>query len=325
MSLYQVWKMSKISLEDFFKSSIKPEISFENDIYFDPKYAKLYGEIFDFRFQKGAFKFKTIGIKSKIPNSKLYDLQSPYGYSGFFCNTDNQTFIKEALESLKEKALKEKIIAFFIRFHPFNDCDFSPYLHFYAKERKIVLVHTQESIEKIREKYSPRIKSYIKKARKELQIDFCDKSEALNFKSFYEATMKRNKAEQFYFFDERYFQELFKFKESVVLKASLNGEILAFAWFFLCKDFSYYHLSANALKSNANAALLDFFYEYAYKKGSKFCILGGGVRDNDTLFSFKQKFSLLSTDFSIGGMVFDEKSFAKLCQNHQNTKFLKYR
>ncbi|MCX2752015.1 class I SAM-dependent methyltransferase [Campylobacter sp. MIT 21-1682] len=325
ISRYEAWKMSKISLETFFQTHNKPQMSFENDIYFKPEYAKLYGEVFDFNFQKDDLKLKTIGIKSPIPNSQVYDLQSPYGYSGFFCNTNNQAFLKEALQALKEKALKERIIAFFIRFHPFNECDFSQYLHFYAKERKIVLVPTQDSIEKIREKYSPRIKSYVKKARKELQIEFCKNNEALNFKSLYYATMQRNKADTFYFFDEEYFQKLFKFKESVVLKASLNGETLAFASFFLCKDFSYYHLSGNTLKSNANSALLDFFYEYAHKNGSKFCILGGGLRDNDTLFDFKQKFSVLSTNFSIGGMVYDETEFARLCQNHTNNRFLKYR
>ncbi|MBK1994290.1 hypothetical protein FSE90_08530, partial [Campylobacter novaezeelandiae] len=149
----------------------------------------------------------------------------------------------------------------------------------------------------IRKNYNPRIKAYVKKARENLKIDFIKIDENKDFKILYEKTMQRNDAENFYFFDKKYFNKLYNFKEYIVLKASLNEEILAFASFFLCKDFSYYHLSANSLKANANAALLDFFFEYANKKGSKFCILGGGVKDDDTLFNYKQKFSIVDSYF----------------------------
>lgn len=137
--------------------------------------------------------------------------------------------------------------------------------------------------------------------------------------------MLRNNAKNFYFFDENYFKELFKFKEYKVLKASFENEILAYASFFLHTDFSYYHLSANTLKYDANSALLDFFFEYASKQGSKFCILGGGIQNNDSLLDFKQKFSTLYTSFSIGGMIFDDENFKIICQNFNNPYFLKYR
>ena len=137
--------------------------------------------------------------------------------------------------------------------------------------------------------------------------------------------MQRNQADKFYYFSEDYFQKLFDFNESVILKASLNNEILAYASFFLCGDFSYYHLSANILKSNANAALLDFFFEYASNNNSKFCFLGGGVQDNDTLYKFKEKFSILRASYYLGGMIFDKKNFDLLNKNLINKYFLKYR
>lgn len=318
--------MSKIFLEDFLKTH-KDYSYLSSDIYLNEKYAKLYGEVFEFEFKKDEKVFKAIAIKEKIPNTEFYDLQSPYGYGGIYCNAHDEDFIKEALSDLKLKALKQNIIAFFIRFHLFDENleNYHHLLPFFTKNKETIIVHTDESIDNIRTNYSPRIRSYVKKARKELKIEFATKQDYKDFFELYTNTMQRNHADDFYFFDENYFEKLFDLKESVILKASLNDKVLAFASFFLCKDFSYYHLSANTLKSNANAALLDFFFEHACKKHCRFCFLGGGVQNDDTLFKFKEKFSNLRADFHIGGMIFDKKNFDFLNKNLTNRHFLKYR
>lgn len=318
--------MSKIFLEDFLKTHKDYSYSL-NDIYLNEKYAALYGEVFEFSYKKEVRIFKIIAIKEKIPDTKFYDLQSPYGYGGIYCNTHDKDFIEEAFKNLKFKALEQNIIAFFIRFHLFDE-NLRIYHHllpFFTKNREAIIVNTEKDIENIRANYSPRIRSYVKKARKELKIEFATRQDYKDFFELYQKTMQRNHADNFYFFDEKYFEKLFDFEESVILKASLGDKILAFASFFLCKDFSYYHLSANTLKSNANAALLDFFFEYACKKLCKFCFLGGGVQNEDTLFKFKEKFSTLRADFHIGGMIFDEKNFDFLNKNLTNRHFLKYR
>ncbi|WP_205590772.1 hypothetical protein, partial [Klebsiella pneumoniae] len=124
----------------------------------------------------------------------------------------------------------------------------------------------------LRKAYSPRILSYVKKARKELTISFCDSTYAKAFCKLYEKTMLRNKADSFYFFDQKYFDTLFTLKQNVVLRAEFEGKTLAFASFFVGEEFAYYHLSANCNERNANAALLDFFFELCTQKGVKFVI-----------------------------------------------------
>lgn len=109
--------MSKISLDAFLGDKSG---NFSEDLYFSKEYAKLYGEVFEFSFEKNGVFFKTIAIKKQIPNSPFFDLQSPYGYSGFYANTNDESFLKLALESLKKRALSENIIAFFLRLHPFD-------------------------------------------------------------------------------------------------------------------------------------------------------------------------------------------------------------
>lgn len=324
---YKEWKMSRISLENYLQANNRYFCLSSNDIYLNKKYAELYGETFDFSYSKNGFVFKIIAIKEKIANSQFYDLQSPYGYGGIYCSSQNEDFIKEALKALQIEALKQNIIAFFIRFHLFDENlkIYSKLLPFFTKSRETIIVNTEKDINNIRMNYSPRIRSYVKKAREELQINFATKKDCKDFFSLYGKTMQRNQADKFYYFSEDYFQKLFDFNESVILKASLNNEILAYASFFLCGDFSYYHLSANILKSNANAALLDFFFEYASNNNSKFCFLGGGVQDNDTLYKFKEKFSILRASYYLGGMIFDKKNFDLLNKNLINKYFLKYR
>ncbi len=323
---YKEWKMSRIFLEDFLKNH-KNYSYLLDDIYLNKKYASLYGEVFEFSYQKEVKLFKMIAIKEKIPNTKFYDLQSPYGYGGIYCNVNDKNFIKEALENLKLKAVEQNIIAFFIRFHLFDENlkNYHYLLPFFTKNKETIIVNTNENIENIRTNYSPRIRSYIKKARKEINIEFAQKEDYKDFFKLYTHTMQRNNADKFYFFNERYFEKLFNFKESIILKASLDNKILAFASFFLCGDFSYYHLSANSLKSNANAALLDFFFEYANQNACKFCFLGGGVQNEDTLFKFKEKFSTLRANFYVGGMIFNKEEFDFLNKNFTNKYFLKYR
>ncbi|MPB64517.1 hypothetical protein AAH53_006960 [Campylobacter upsaliensis] len=316
--------MSKISLDAFLGEKSG---NFSEDLYFSKEYAKLYGEVFEFSFEKNGAFFKTIAIKKQIPNSPFFDLQSPYGYSGFYANTNDESFLKLALESLKKRALSENIIAFFLRLHPFdtNLGFYEANLDFFKKERQIVLINCTQDFASLRKAYSPRILSYVKKARKELTISFCDSTYAKAFCKLYEKTMLRNRADSFYFFDQKYFDTLFTLKQNVVLRAEFEGKTLAFASFFIGKEFAYYHLSANCNERNANAALLDFFFEFCTQKGVKFVILGGGVRDNDALYYFKSRFSTLYGSFYIAGLIFDAKNYATLCEGQNNAFFLKYR
>lgn len=319
--------MSKLSIDEYFEQHTKPKLSYKDDIYLNKDYAKLYGKVFEFEFHKNGDEFRAVAVKERIGQSQFFDLQSAYGYSGFYSSSDDEAFVKEALSELTKKALQENIIAFFLRFHPFDELlpFYKKHFDFFADDRKIVIVATARDLARIRADYSPRIKSYVNKARKELVFNVCDKADMSEFKALYNETMRRNQADGFYFFDENYFQKLFEFNDSLILKASFEGKNLAFASFFVGKNFGYYHLSANLNEKNANLALLDYFFELCSKKGISFVLLGGGLKDNDSLFYFKQRFSTLWTEFNVGGIVFNEAVYHQFCNNSSSKKFLAYR
>lgn len=327
LSKKDLWKMSKISLDEYFAHHIKDNLSFKDDVYFSKDYAGLYGEVFEFEFRKNGSCFKSIGVKERINDSEFFDLQSPYGYSGFFCDSFDENFIKEAFDALIERAKSEKIIAFFLRFHPFDEALslYQKHLNFYSVNKKIILVRTKQSLKEIRSDYNPRLKSYVNKARRELDLSLVGVNEIKDFKALYDETMRRNKAVAFYFFTQDYFKKLVALKESLIIKASYKGQNLAFASFFMGKDFAYYHLSANLGVKNANLACLDYFFELCASQNISFALLGGGLKDDDSLFYYKQRFSTLYTYFTVGGIIFDEKIYAKLTKNSHSKRFLAYR
>ncbi|MDO4674417.1 hypothetical protein [Campylobacter sp.] len=323
--------MSKTSLDHFLERENLAPRDFSGDVYFKPDYAALYGEAFEFSFREGGRVFHTLAVKTSVANTPFFDLQTPYGYGGFSTNSNDEGFLQRALNALKSKAIEQKIIAFFIRFHPFDENLnlYQKHLNFFKKERQIVIVPTARPLAHIRRDYNPRIKSYVRKARVELELDIVEQGQAWDelerFHALYTQTMRRTGAGEFYFFDRVYFERLLKLEQNLLLKASFKGEILAYASFFMGRNFAYYHLSANSHQKNANAALLDYFFELCHQRGIAFALLGGGVSDGDDLFYFKQRFSTLFGHFHIGGLVCDEEAYRALSQGFDNNFFLKYR
>ena len=134
-------------------------------------------------------------------------------------------------------------------------------------------------------------------------------------------------------FYSNYFTNLFKLDDFVAYKASFENEVCSVASFVLGKNFAYYHFSGTKTEIlsknlNANAALLDFFFDVAYEKNIQYCILGGGIVDNDSLLEYKQKFSKNTINFYIGGIVYNKEIYDNLsCLTNManSTKFLRYR
>lgn len=315
----------------------------KNDPYFQNDYVSLYakeGELFIFTYEKNNYYFinKTLKrpikqIGKKILNGKYFDLETAYGYGGFYTNTDDLNFINEALTAYQKKCLDENIIAEFIRFHPFNSfpikhSDFFDFNHY---DRDVVIVDLSNDI---LSSYKSKVRNIIKKAVSSIHIE-----ESQNIDSFidlYYETMKKNNADNFYFFDKNYFQNILKQPFTKLYEAKIDDFIVAMGIFMFGSDIAHYHLSANSqlsYKYNANYALLHYLFSIAQGKGLKYFLLGGGTTSdpNDPLFKFKKKFSNKTLPFYISGKIYNYEvynNYNKLWQEQSDYDikyFLKYR
>lgn len=317
------------------------------DIYCSKEYISLYlkedEEVFEFEYKEDDFIFYTIGIKrpivkigNQIINDGYFDLETVYGYGGFYLNTENEEFLEKAFEKYSQKCEEENIIAEFIRFHTFNDFPFkhSKFLNMSIYDRDVVYVDLSLSKDERWKSYSSNTRNILRKCEKELVFE---KSNNLdNFIELYEKTMDKNKATEFYYFSRDYYKNLLNNQNIELYEIKKDGEVISSGFFMFSDDFGHYHLSANNYdmrQYNANYFILDQIFEIAKKKGAKYFILGGGTTSSreDSLLKFKQKFSPFTKPFYISGKIYNDKIYNKYKtiweeQSRENMKyFLKYR
>jgi hypothetical protein len=313
------------------------------DIYYSNEYISLYikedEELFSFEYKEDNKIFVNKTIKRPIKkignedvNDGYYDLETAYGYGGFYTNSGDKEFLEKAFNSYKLKCNEERIIAEFIRFHPFNDFPvYSELLEFNLQDRDIVVVNLTTNL---LSNYSKKTRYIIRQATKNIE---CGISYELDtFFNIYQLTMLKNKADEFYFFSKEFFLRLLDNESVSLYAATLDGKIVSMALFIFGEDFAHYHLSANteeSYKYGANYALLQYVFEQAQKKEKKYVILGGGTtsNDEDSLLKFKKKFSKETRPFYISGKIYNQKMYEKynkvwLGQSGKDIKyFLKYR
>ncbi len=318
-----------------------------NDIYYSKEYISLYlkdnEEIFEFEYREDNCIFYNIAIKrpiTKIGNididDEYFDLETAYGYGGFYLNTDDQEFVKIAMEKYKQHCLKEKIIAEFIRFHPWNifPQEQKEFLDMNIYDRDVVYVDLSLSKEERWKNYASNTRNILRKCEKELVFQKSDNIEA--FIELYEKTMDKNNATDFYYFSREYYEQLISNENIKLYEIRQNGQIISMAFFMFSDDLGHYHLSANNYEMrryNANYFMLDQIFEIARSKGKKYFLLGGGTTTDidDSLLKFKKKFSSLIKPFYIGGKIYNNEIYSKYKQIwEQQSKeeiryFLKYR
>ncbi len=330
---------------------INKEFDAKQDIFYSSDYISLYlkdeDELFEFEYNDGNKIFLNKSIKRPIRkignllmNDGFYDLETAYGYGGFYINTTDEYFINKAFNEYQKKCKKEKIIAEFIRFHPFNDFpnNYYNFLDFNYYDRDTVMVNVNQKYENTRNGFSSSLKRNIKKAQKNgLQYKKLAKNEQelTKFYTLYLDTMKKNDADNFYFFDKKYFEDLFKINNVELHSITYDGHIINMIIIFISNDILYYHLGATDQRYyslNPNPLLFDNIIKNAELKYD-YLYLGGGTTSNsdDPLLKFKQKFSSETKPFYISGKIYNKEIYDKynlLWEQQSSYKvkyFLKYR
>ncbi|RRS31273.1 MAG: hypothetical protein P794_04285 [Epsilonproteobacteria bacterium (ex Lamellibrachia satsuma)] len=315
-----------------------------NDIYYNDEYISLYlkkdEELFSFKYEEEENIFINKTIKRpirKIGNIEIddgfYDLETAYGYGGFYTNSQDQEFIARAMNAYKTKCNEEKIIAEFIRFHPFNNFPIkcNNFLDFNVYDRDVVVKKLSDDIFKT---YNAKVRNTVKRATE--KVLFQESENIAKFMELYNATMLKNNASNFYFFEESYYKNLLKNKSVKLYELLYEEEIIAMGFFMFGKSIGHYHLSANtptSYKINANYALLHNVFQIAQDLRLEYFMLGGGTTSeaDDSLLKFKKKFSKDLKPFYISGNVYNKEIYDKYNEiwkrqsKEDITYFLKYR
>lgn len=262
-------------------------------------------------------------FKSKLEKNQYYDMETPYGYGGALVENYNEELMLDFSKCLSSYAKENKIISQFIRFNPLTENSKLMQKVSNVKIEKHTIFIDLQSFEIMNANMDSKNRNMVRKAIKNEVVikimndeNFAQVTE--QFKLMYKETMHRNNAEEFYYFDNNYFDEFFNnFKKHYKLfYAMYDNKIISMAIIMHGNENLHYHLSAadrEYIHLAPNNLLLFEVAKWGIANGMKKFHLGGGVSDNDRLFSFKKSFNKNKVlDFCIGSNIFDIEKYNEL-------------
>ena len=225
-------------------------------------------------------------IVRAIPGTDAYDVTTPYGYGGPVGEGDFQ-------QAYERWCDERGIVSTFLRFHPLFEnyrgashaTYASPTVGWPLKGDLLAGMHGKH-------------RNVVRKAEKVgVTVEATPAPDDLSaFVSLYEQTMRRQDAAAYYFFPTDYWEGLSALRDRLVrFDAVAEGEIVASALCLRGDRWLHYHLGATADSARDFGASNLLLYEAArwgQEQGLEEFHLGGGAgAKEDSLFTFKQRFS----------------------------------
>lgn len=264
----------------------------------------------------------------QLKKREIFDVISPYGYSGIVLTQDaieDPTFIQSALKELI-KAFKDKnICSAFFRLHPILSAQYIEHLDssIATPDGVTVSVDLLQSESKIWAHTRKGHQSTINKCKRlGLQARIVPYAESIEvFTSIYTETMNRVSATQSYYFNQDYFDSLLNLGENLHCCVVENADqIVAASLFFECCGIVQAHLGGTRtafMSQSPFSLLLHHMRLWAKERGNEFLHLGGGVggSQEDRLFKFKSGFSRQQHDFHTLRLIINPDAYSELLQH----------
>jgi hypothetical protein len=298
------------------------------DIYFKEEYVKLYetikekgvcivvqegGQLMLFPFLQRHFEYK---------GKLYYDFETAYGYGGPIFNTEDEGFIQKSLDESYKFLSESGFICGFVRFHTLIDT----YKYFDKTnilfDRYTVAMDLSLSEDYIwKTQIHSKNRNVIKKGEKAgLRFVVEDSFEHIqDFIHLYNNTMARLGADDFYYFNQKYYDTFIQnIKKSFLGLVLLEEKVVSAAMFMYEGHYGHYHLSGSDrdyLYCSPNNFMLYHAALELKKRGVTVFHLGGGTTssDDDSLFAFKSKFSPNRYKFHLGKFVFNKPLYDEIC------------
>lgn len=250
-------------------------------------------------------------FSGKIDSGKWFDLVTPYGYGGWLLEGNGDTVRLDV--AYTELCKEQNIVSEFVRYHPIwgNACRMEQMYQVNYLGHTIAMDLKDE--ESIWSNITSKNRNMIRKAEKSgVQIVHgLDARAFLMFKKMYDATMKKDNAEQYYFFGNLFY-------DSIRLDLSDNAQVfmamyeehpIAAAIMIFANGKLNYHLSGSETTYRSLAPTNLLLYKTALwgnENGMKTFHLGGGIGScEDNLYKFKRAFYKgMPRQFAIGKKIF---------------------
>lgn len=310
-----------------------------NDIYFLEKYGRLYEEIENgklevFEYNSNIGSIRNMFIKREIPiiidKVRYYDIVTPYGYGGpiivkCYDESKRKELVRGYHNQFRTYCLENNIVTEFIRFHPINN-NARDFMDIYQVEfvRKTVGTNIKDYDDPIQSEFKKGCRKEIRRAlNRGVRYRIKRSPDNLDvFKELYYKTMDRNRANDYYYFDDKYFDNiLLSFRDELLITELIfDDKVIASEMYFVSDRLIHAHLLGNLdeyLHLSAGVLLEYATVLWGKENGYDYLHHGGGRTndENDPLFKYKKKFGKNTEfDFYIGKKVWNEDVYKKLIE-----------
>jgi hypothetical protein len=309
----------------------------EHDFYHLPGYLVLsarqeQGEPAAFLAEEGGSRFLVpLVLRPVSPGpsgggGRWFDATSPYGYPGPLLVEEDRSeggdFLARAVGAFTEGLRRRQVVAAFLRFHPLLPLPPGPFTRAgcLVRHGETVSIDLTLSPEEIWGRVRENHRRHIKQASKKGQTARIDEHWQ-NFDTFidlYYETMRRARADQYYFFSRDYLAGL---RQALGDRLHLcvveqGGQVISAGLFTETCGMAQYHLSGTRedfLADHPLKTMIDFVRRRAQERGNRVLHLGGGRGGKeDSLFHFKKGFSKTLHPFFTWRAVLDRPAYHAL-------------
>ena len=311
------------------KLSIKDvDITFP-DIYFTPEYGIACEYSDDAIWELCKYKdLIYVYLKKEyiFENTTYYDLLTTYGYSGYYF--EKQSTYDEFIYMFRSQAKIRNYITEVVRQNPYLNIDISNNYETITSRKTFGIDLNNYTL----------FEDYLKKTHKDnrrgynlaLKKNLLFKLEVYNddnlskFLEIYNLTMKNLNSNDYYYFNKEYYQSFFKFKENLFFaNVYYNDNLIASCIIFKYDKLLHYHIGGSYLEYRnlrPNNLIHCSIIKYGIENDYELYHLGGGLKDNDSLYDFKKKISTNSYDYTIYKNILNQDIYKKLCNGKENKK-----
>jgi len=251
------------------------------------------------------------------------DATSPYGYSGPITTSGARPdLLHTSLQALRDVGRERGLVSAFIRLHPFYSMPAALYgaAGAVVHHGSVVYVDLARSYEQWQaETRLDHRRNIARLIRMGYTVEMDNWTAYSDFQVVYRATMERNSASAFYFFSERYFDELRAMLGDRLHLCTVrgpDGDVAASGLFLLVDGLAEYHLGGTAevhFPKAPSKLMFDFVRQWAKDLGATLLNLGGGLGGGGgSLHRFKRGFSPLEAEFHTVRVVFDDERYNQL-------------
>lgn len=243
---------------------------------------------------------------------KYYDLFTPYGYGGWIFEGEET---KDAYDEYIKWCLDNNIICEFVRFNLFDRRE--DYYGDVIPRVMNVVRNLEDDIENIQKDYERRVRKDLKKTN-DLKLIVDDKGEYLDdFLRIYYSTMDRNNAEDEYYFDRDFYNQIDKMNGNFTyFHVLLEDKIVSTELVIMDNNNMYSYLGGtdrDYYSYHPNHFIKDEIIKWGVNNHYKNFVLGGGYGSDDGIFLFKKGFSPNGLiQFYTGQKIFNEDMYNKL-------------